>query len=147
MKIVLLQDIAGIGKKHDVKNVADGYAQNFLIPRNMAMLGTPEACARADCARAKEETEQKIQNELLRKNLDSLAGVVVEISGKASSKGHLFSGIHREAIALELKKQKGLDIPSRFLEVPHPIKTVGEHDISVSADGKAGTFKVIVKEA
>jgi len=82
---------------------------------------------------------------LIQKNLKSLEDVVVEMSGKASEKGHLFSGIHKEVIVAELKKQKGVDLLPEFIILPHPIKAVGEHVIPVKTQGKTASFKLLVR--
>ncbi len=145
MKVVLLQDVTGVGRKSEVKNVSDGYALNFLFPRKLAQTGTPHAIAGAERARVQAEAEQKIHADLIQKNLKSLEDVVVEMSGKASEKGHLFSGIHKEVIVAELKKQKGVDLLPEFIILPHPIKAVGEHVIPVKTQGKTASFKLLVR--
>ena len=84
---------------------------------------------------------------LLFKNLSSMQGVVIEISGKANEQGHLFASIHPEQIAAELKKQKSLDILPEFMQIEKPVKEVGEHKISVKIQGKTGSFTLLVKAA
>ena len=147
MKIVLIKDIPGIGRKGEVKNVSDGYALNFLIPRKLAELGTAHAVAHAERVRADEQAARKIQEDLLLKNLSSLEGVSLVVSGKASDKGSLFAGIHKEQIIAELKKQKGLDILPDCMDLPHPIKEVGEHRITVKVQDKSVSFSLVVRAA
>lgn len=144
MKIVLLKDVPGVGRKCEVKTVADGYAVNFLIPRKLAEAGTAAAVARVEQMKKATETEHQIQANLLEKNFDSLNGAVIAISQKANEKGHLFSGIHKETIAAELKKQKGIDVLPEFIELAHPIKSVGENQISVKFKNKTVSFTLIV---
>lgn len=144
MKIVFLKDVPGVGKKYEVKNVADGYAVNFLIPRKLAEAGTVAMVARAEQMGKIAETEKKIQANLIEKNLDSLSGAVITIAEKANEKGHLFSGIHKEAIATELKKQKGIDVLPEFIDLAHPIKAVGENQIPVKFKDKTVSFTLIV---
>jgi large subunit ribosomal protein L9 len=147
MKVVLLKDVSGVGEKDDVKNVSDGYAFNFLIPRKLATAGTPAAIARAERIKSERAKEKEIQENLLFKNLSSMEGVKIEMSGKASENGHLFAGIHREAIVEALKKQAGIDILPEFLQLDKPIKEVGEHNILVNVRGKMGGFTVVVRAA
>lgn len=147
MKVILLQDVAGVGKKYDVKNVADGHAQNFLIPRGLVVAGTKAAIADAECRRKTEETKKQIQADLLAKNLTSLEGVTIEMEAKANEQGHLFAAIHQEAIADELKRQKGIDVLPEFIRLEKPIKEAGEHRIEVAAGGEKKQFILRVTSA
>jgi len=145
MKIVLLKDIAGVGRRHDVKNVSDGYALNFLIPKRLAEIGTASAIGRAERLRSEEGAMRRVHENLVLKNFASLEGASIEVVGKANDKGHLFASIHPETIVAELKKQKGIDLLPEFLQLGKPVKEIGEHKIPVSGHGKAGAFTLVVK--
>ena len=147
MKVVLLKDVEGVGRKNEIKNVSDGYALNMLIPRKLAVMGTPATIAHAERVKSEQDTERKIQEDLLFKNLSSVEGVVVEMSGKANEQGHLFASIHPEHIVTELKKQKGIDVLPEFLQIEKPVKELGEHKIPVKVQGKTGGFTLVVKAA
>lgn len=147
MKVVLLKDVAGVGRKNEIKNVADGYALNLLIPKKLAVAGTASAMAHAERLQSEEAVERKIQEDLLFKNLSSVEGVTIEVSGKANEQGHLFASIHPDRIAAELKKQKGIDILPEFIQLEKAVKEVGEHKIPVLAKDKKGGFTLIVKAA
>lgn len=144
MKVILLKDIQKIGRKYEVKEVSDGHAINFLIPQKLAIAATTEAMKRFELERAKAEGERKVREELLLKNIQSLEDITLTIAGKANEKGHLFAGLHREAIAEELFKQTRLKIDPSFIVLDHPIKEVGEHTIEVKAEGKSVKFKVSI---
>ena len=145
MKIVLLKDVPSVGRKNDVKSVSDGYALNFLIPKKLAVVGTPQTMAHAERLKSEQAVERRIQADLLSKNLTSLEGVQIVLSGKASDRGHLFASVHAKDIIAALKEQKGIDLPPEFLELSQPIKSVGEHQIAVKAEGKTGSFTLIVQ--
>jgi len=145
MKVVLLKDVAGVGRKNEVKTVSDGYALNMLIPKKLAVPGTTATIANAERLKSLMEAERKVQEDLLYKNLSSADGLQIELCVKANEKGHLFASIHADTIAAELKKQKGVDVLPGFLQLDKPLKEVGEHKILVSAHGKTGGFTVIVK--
>ena len=145
MKIILNQDIPKVGKKYDVKNVADGYALNFLIPRGLAMAATVGALKKLEIAKTQLTVEKKVQEDLLIKNLKSLDGAKIEIAEKANDKGHLFAGLHKEQIIPEIKKQTGLDVLPEFLVLDRPIKETGEQMIEVKVQDKTAKFVVIVK--
>jgi len=85
-----------------------------------------------------------VHQELLLKNLKVLDDVRVKIQGKANEKGHLFKGIHIEEIAEELKKQDHIDLKPEYIELEHPIKEVGEFDITAKVGDASATFKLIV---
>lgn len=144
MKIILLKDVSKLGKKYDVKDVSSGHALNLLIPQGLATVATKEAIIRSQTERAKLEGERKIHEDLLIKNIKDLDDVTITIVGKANDKGHLFAGIHKEAIVEELSKQTKLQVDPSFIQLEHPLKTVGEHIVEVKGGGKSARFKVVV---
>lgn len=89
--------------------------------------------------------EKKVHEDLLLKNLEDLTGVTVHMSESANEQGHLFAGIHKEEIIPALKEQTRLEISPEYIVLEKPIKTVGEHEITVSVQDKKTTFKLIVE--
>ena len=146
MKVILIKDVSGVGRKYDVKEVKSGYALNFLIPQGDAIAATPAALKRVEADKAKAAGERKVREDLLAKNLDGLDGIVITVAGKANEKGHLFAGLHREALAAELEKQAKLQIDPEFILAEHPIKEVGEHDVKVKAGDKTVSFKLVIQK-
>jgi large subunit ribosomal protein L9 len=140
MKVILMQNVPKVGKKYDIKNVSDGYAANFLIPQKFAVVATPEAERNVLNQKKQIDTEKKIHNDLLLKNLKALAETSITIAAKTNDKGHLFSGIHREQIAEELEKQARVEIPASYIHVEKPIKETGKHVIQVGEGDKTGEF-------
>ena len=145
MKIILNQDVSKVGKKYEVKNVADGHALNFLIPRGLAVAATVGALKKLEIAKTMVAVEKKVQEDLLLKNLKSLDGARIEIVEKANDKGHLFAGLHKEQIIPEIKKQTGLDVLPEFLILEKPIKEIGERILEVKVKDKTAKFIVVVK--
>jgi len=145
MKVILLKDVSKIGKKFDVKNVADGYALNFLIPKKIAILATKEAIFKIEESKKLEIAEKNIQTELLEKNLETLSSSSIVIKGKSNEKGHLFAGIDKKELIGEIKKQVRLDIPEDMIEMERPIKELGDHKIKISYDKKKFEFSVKVE--
>lgn len=144
MKVLFLKDVPKIGKKYEVKEVADGYARNFLLPRKMAELATKETVERV--AKKKDELAEmkKVDDDLLMRNLKALTDLVVTIEGKANEKGHLFAAIHKEEIVSKIHDEARLQIPSEYIHLEKPIKETGEHTISFTMGNKTGTFKLVV---
>ena len=127
MKIILSQDITGVGRKGEVKNVSDGYARNFLLPNKLGQIATPAAIASADKLKKQMEQDKDVQKDILEKNIKGLKDLKVQLKAKANEKGHLFSIIHPDEISKILKEQHHLDIPSKMIEIEKPIKELGEH--------------------
>ena len=144
MKVIFKRDYAKIGKKFQVKNVADGYALNFLIPNGYAVMATPQAEKELAQTIAQAESDKKIQNALLDKNLKAIADSKVEIRSSANEKGHLFSSIHKEQIVAELKSQLHIDITPELVHLDKPLKEVGEHKIKIGNSEKQGTLTLII---
>ena len=131
MKIILSQDITGVGRKGEVKNVSDGYARNFLLPNKLGQIATPSAIALAEKLKKQAEQDKEVQKDILEKNIQGLNGLKVRLKAKANEKGHLFSIIHPDEISKILKEEHHLDIPSKFIEIEKPIKELGEHTLKV----------------
>lgn len=136
MKIVLLKDVGGLGKRFELKNVADGHALNFLIPKKMAEPATPQVVERTKKFLTQAEAKRKVQEDLLVKNLKGVEGAEIIIKGKASDKGHLFAGIHTAEISKAVKEGIGADIPAEFIDIPEAIKTIGAHEALIKIGDK-----------
>ncbi|MDE1941407.1 MAG: 50S ribosomal protein L9 [Patescibacteria group bacterium] len=147
MKVILIKDVPKLGSRYEVKDVSSGHATNLLIPQGLALAATPDALKRLETQRKQAEAERKIHEDLLVKNIKDLDGKTITISGKANDKGHLFAGLHREAIAAELQKQTELQIDPSFLAIEHPLKELGEHTVEVKGGGKSAKLKIVIEKA
>lgn len=140
MKVILKQDIKGVGRKYEVKNVSEGYAINFLFPKKLAENATPEAVKKIELLKSQNLAEIEIRETLAKKSLEVLKDVVVVLNKKANEKGSLFSSIHTEEIAEALKGQTGIDLLPEFIQLEKPIKQTGEHKIEVVVGKNKGEF-------
>lgn len=145
MKVILHKDIAKLGKKYDIRDVADGYALNFLLPKGAAETATEGALKKLDLLKKEWIAEAKIQEDLLEKNLHEIEGKTVVIKARASDQGHLFAGIHKEDLVDAIKTQVHGDIIASFVDLPKPIKTVGDHEILIKANGKEAKLTLSVE--
>src|SRR3989344_3934455 len=102
MRVIFLQDVPRVGKRHDVKDVNDGYAMNFLLPRKLVVTATPKNLAELETRKKEIVVEREVQEELLSKNLEELKDKTVTIRAKTDEKGHLFAGIHKKEIVAAL---------------------------------------------
>ncbi len=131
MQVVLLQDVKTLGKAGDVVKANDGYARNFLIPKKMAV----EANA-ANLAKLKQQKayEAKVAAEELaaaRALSASISGKTINMKVKAGEGGKLFGAIASKELAQEVEKQLGVAVDKKKIVLPDPIKTLGEHPVSV----------------
>ena len=145
MKVILLKDVPKIGRKYDVKDVADGHALNFLIPRGLIEIATPQALQKIEHLKRNIEQEKTIQGGLLVKSLETIKDLKLNIKEKANEKGHLFAGLTKEMLAGEIFKATRLNIDPESIELGKPIKEIGEHKVSVEAMGKTAEFTVLVE--
>lgn len=145
MKVILLQDVAGIGQKHDIKHVSDGYAANFLFPRKFAEAATMQSLQKVEAEKMRKQAEAALRAELLQKTLGELSQETFSIVRKAAPEGHLFAGIHKEDIATLLRNEKNIDIPADIIELEKPIKETGSHKIPISSGGKRVVLTLVVE--
>ncbi|MFA6256918.1 MAG: 50S ribosomal protein L9 [Candidatus Paceibacterota bacterium] len=145
MKVIFLQDVPRVGKRHDIKEVNDGYAMNFLLPRKLAAIATPQAISELEQRKQSIEIEKKVQEDLLLKNLEQIKSKVVHMKGKADDKGHLFSGIHAKEIVEALHSEHHAEVSVESIALTKPIKEVGEFEVPVKVGSKKSSFKLIIE--
>lgn len=131
MKVILLKDVKGQGKKGEIVNVSDGYARNYLFPRNLAQEATAQnlnsAQVKQEAAAHKKEMEKKNAQEMA-KQLEN-KGVVIK--AKCGSTGRLFGAITNAEIAEALNQQTGLELDKKKVVLANPIKELGEYTVTV----------------
>lgn len=124
MKVIFLQDVKGQGKKGEIKDVAEGYARNFLIPRGLAQAATEGALKSIGQMKAAENKRKEKAKEEAQALAAKLAGMTLVIKAKAGENGRLFGAVTNKQIAEELEKQ-GFKIDKRQIELDEPIRTLG----------------------
>lgn len=146
MKVILLQDIKGTGKKNEIVNVSDGYARNFLFPKNMAKEASDASIneiKRQKAAADKLEAENKAAA-LLKAN--ELRNKIIVLEAKCGDSGKLFGAITAAEVAEALKKQYHCDIDKRKIELKSNIKQVGEYELTVKLYSNISSpMKLVVK--
>ncbi|MDO4748527.1 MAG: 50S ribosomal protein L9 [Eubacteriales bacterium] len=131
MKVVLLQDVKGLGKKGELVNASDGYARNFLFPKNLAKEANAQAMN--ELKNAEQSKQFKIDTAIAAANKAKaeLEGSTFVMNAKAGANGKLFGSITAKEIALEIKKQKGIDVDKRKVSLSSDIKTCGVYDVEI----------------
>ena len=132
MKVIFLADVKGKGKKGEIKEVPTGYAQNFLIKKNLAKEANAQAIGEL---RGKQKSEEKAHAELLAEAQKIKAKLeeetVVQFTEKIGPDGRTFGSITNKKIAEELEKQFGIKIDKRHIQVSSPIRSTGLIDVPV----------------
>lgn len=147
MKVILSQDVKGQGKKGQLIEASDGYARNFLLPRKLAVIATPEnlnAMKQQDKARKAQEAAEKAEAEAV---AEKLKNAVVKLTAKAGSGGRLFGAVTSKEISEGLKAQHGLDVAKTKIVQEEPIKSFGTYELKCKLGYEVtGTLYVVVAE-
>lgn len=149
MKVIFLADVKGKGKKGEIKEVPTGYAQNFLIKKNLAKEANAQAIGEL---RGKQKSEEKAHAELVAeaKNIQAKLAeetTVVQFTEKIGPDGRTFGSITNKKIAEELQKQFGIKIDKRHIQVASPIRSVGLIDVPVKIyQDITGVIRIRVNE-
>lgn len=143
MKVVLLDNIKGVGQVGDVRDVSDGYARNFLFPRSRGKPATQHAIADAEALRAKRLIATELEHKQAELISEKISGITVELHGKANEKGTLFSGISPAEIAVGVSEIAGVLIPESAVISDAHLKHTGVHSVELRLSEKV-TSTVLV---
>ncbi|MCL1844995.1 MAG: 50S ribosomal protein L9 [Defluviitaleaceae bacterium] len=131
MKVILLEEVKGVGKKGDIVNASDGHATNFLLPRKLALEATKANLAQLEAQ--KKKVEQKLAQDVAaaQKIADKLKDARIKISVKAGSQGKMFGSISNKEVAEAVQQQVGVAIDKKKYNVG-AVKTLGEHTAQIN---------------
>ncbi len=148
MQVVLLEDVKGTGKKGDLVNVSDGYANNFLIKKKLATPATKENINAAKMSEKAEAHRKQVELEEARELQKKIDGKTVKLAVKVGENKKLFGSITAKEIAAALKDQQGFDVDKKKIILSEPIKDLGQYeaDIKVYANMTSKIY-VVVSEA
>ncbi len=147
MKVVLLEDIKGSGKKGEMINVSDGYARNYLFPRKLAKEANAQAMNELKNAEEAKEFKIKSETDAAQKTADLINGKSIRLFAKAGQGGRLFGSVTSKEIAEELKKQFKVDIDKRKIAMDGDIKAFGSYECEIKFfGGITAKFYAVVGE-
>lgn len=151
MQIIMLKDVKGVGKKGEVVQVSDGYGANFLIPRGLAVLASPESLNRLKAEEAQEAKRQVALKEEAEKIAKRLEHIEVKFTAKAGKDGRMFGTISPKEIEEGMKKQWGITIDKRKFIDKYPANAFGYTRLKIelykgSAGQVIGTVSVHIEE-
>ncbi len=147
MKVLLLENVKGLGKAGEVKEVADGYARNYLIPKGMAVPATPENLSQAEYKKRIQEAKMKRLAEDMQALAEALSEITLTFKVKVGEKEKLFGSITNAEIAMALEKQLGRPFDKHKIELEEPIKHLGIYSVPIRLmPGLVAQVKVVVEK-
>jgi len=145
MKVLLRQDISGVGRRGDIVSVSSGHARNFLLPRGLAMAATDGAVVQATSMRRARDLREAADRESAQAIVAELAKRTIQVQAKAGSEGRLFGSVTATDIAQAVSAQAGITLDRKSIEIASPIRTVGDHNVTVELfAGITGTISLSV---
>lgn len=145
MKVLLLADVKGQGKKDQIIDVSDGYAKNFLFPRKLAVVADKSAVNEAKSREASKQYKLDTQREEAEKLAKEINGKTITIVAQGGNDGRLYGSVTAKDIAEEYKKQLKVDIDKRKLQLDEPIRAFGVYSVEAKIyNGISATIKVAV---
>jgi len=131
MKVILLQDIKGTGKKDQIIEASDGYARNYLIPRKLAKEATAEALNSIEKQKSADKHREDVKRAEAETKARELKGKVIQLTVRGGENGKLYGSITNDQIAAALKEQHGYDVDKRKLEMDEPVKQAGQTTVTL----------------
>jgi len=144
MKVILLKDVDGTGKKGEIKDVADGHARNFLIPNGLAEIATNKAVKELEKKKELEAQEAEEKLKTVEEMVSQIDGLEIEVPSKIDETGKLFGSINEVKIS-QIFKERGFDFKKSQIKIPQPIKEIGEYPVTITFDhGLEANIKLII---
>ena len=146
MKVILKADIKGVGKKNEVINASDGYARNFLFPKNLAVEANAENMSKLQAQKEANQYKKDTEKEQAQNLAENMTKITVRIQVKAGENGKIFGGVSAKDIADELEKQHNIKIDKKKVDIKETIKTLGTHTVQIKLyEGVIGKLNVDVR--
>jgi large subunit ribosomal protein L9 len=129
VRVILRADVANVGHKGDVLDVADGYARNFLVPRGLAMAASKGALAQAESMRRARAVRDARDREAAEEIATKLTPLTITIPARSGAEGRLFGSVTPADVAAAVQAQSGVEVDRRRLHLEEPIRAVGAHEV------------------
>lgn len=145
MKVILKDNIKGVGKKNEVINASDGYARNFLFPKNLAVEATPENMQKLNSQNQAKQYKKDVEKEQAQQIAKKLETITVEIKVQAGENGKIFGSVSSKEISDNLEKQYKIEIDKKKIDLKEPIKVLGVRTVEARLfEGVVGKIKINV---
>ena len=129
MKVILREDVEGLGKQGDIVTVADGFARNHLVPKGLAFRSTPGAEKQAERTREIRRLQDVRDMEVAQEMADRISSARLAISARAGDEGKLFGSVTAADVARALSEQINIELDRKAIGLEHPIREIGEHNV------------------
>ncbi|MFH1486274.1 MAG: 50S ribosomal protein L9 [Chloroflexota bacterium] len=136
MKVVFLKDVPNVAQAGEVKQVADGYGRNFLIPQQLAVVATPSTLKSLEVSRSAEVRRRGRVDSQVEAMANSLEGLSTSFKVRVGARGRLYGSVTSTKIVEEIKKRTGLEIDRRKVELEEPIRKLGNYEVSIKLSSK-----------
>lgn len=131
MKVILTEDIKGVGKKDEIINASDGYARNFLLPKKKAIEATNDNLTKLTAKQAATKHRKELEFEEAKKTAEKMKTITLKIIAKAGENGKIFGGVTSKEISENLKKQYNIDVDKKKVSLTETIKVLGTYSADV----------------
>lgn len=143
MKVILLENVKGVGKKDEIINANDGYARNFLFPKNLAIEANSTNLSKLKSKQDSESFKKSEEKKNAEEMKEKLSKIVLKINVKAGENGKIFGGVTAKEISEQLKKQYNYNIDKKKIDIKETIKTIGMFTIDLKLfEGVVGKLKI-----
>ena len=147
MKVILLQDIKNVGKKDEIINANDGYARNFLFPKNLALEATKDNLLKLQAKKDSQNHKKNLEIEEFKKQANKINDITLELKVKAGANGKIFGGITSKEISDELKKQYNIDMDKKKIILKETIKNIGRFSVDIKfGDGVSAKLTINISQ-
>mgnify|MGYP005795230707 FL=1 len=145
MKVILKADIKGVGKKDQIINASDGYARNFLFPKNLAVEANNENMSKLKAKQDANAFRKSQEKEEAKKIADKLSKILLKVEVRSGENGKIFGGVSSKEIAENLKEKYNIIIDKKKIELKETIKEIGERKVDIKLyEGVVGSLKIDV---
>ena len=143
MKVLLRDDVAGVGRRGDIVKVAGGFARNYLLPEGRAIVANEGVAGQAEMMRRKRDQREAHDRTAAEAQATVLAGAVIPISARAAGGGRLFGSIGPADVAEAIKASKGIEVDRKHIVLPEHIKETGSFDVTVELFADVATVVTV----
>ena len=145
MKVILKQDIKGVGKKDEIINSSDGYARNYLFPKKLAVEANAENMAKLKAKQESDKFKKNQEKEEAKKVAEKISKIILKISVKAGDNGRIFGGVSTKEIAEKLQKEYNIAVDKKRIDLKEAIKELGTKTVKIKLyEGVTAKLKINV---
>jgi large subunit ribosomal protein L9 len=143
MKVLLRDDVAGVGRRGDIVEVSGGYARNFLLPKGSALVATRGIESQSTAMRRARDLREARDRETAEAQARALTGTTLQLRERAGSAGRLFGSVSAADLAKLIAREKGIEVDRRSIALDEPIKALGTYEVPVRLFGDVGTVVTV----